>query len=410
MECNLGTEHHSTDTWNRSKTEQAVVDAFDESLFGAVASDIGSETSLYSHAVKTAPSPPWVASPKILYQQLIRDLDFSEGPRLLSCLETWNEDLFSCFPINEDLYSDMMVLSPDPDDVISTVSTKDHVEMFNLTTRGSVRLPSPPKQPTGLPAYVQEVQDSFTVELRAREEAYTKLLVTYCKSIIRYLQGTAKRTTIGLNIQNPDQKAYTQLRQSILLRYYREVASLARLLYLHLYLTVTREFSWRLYASQSAHPDVFAALKFTWTERRQFTCAFHPVLCNHGIVLLEGKPLTASALREINYRRRELGLPLVRCGLVEENKSPLVQQPSFSVHLPRSVGFLTHHIKRKLDAYAVKHPQEPRHVRADHPYAKVVENRNYGSSIEAMILAPPSPSEILPGDPPRPPTCGFLTR
>ncbi|AAG27183.1 transactivator [Cercopithecine alphaherpesvirus 9] len=383
--------------WHNRHLEQAFLNDFDESLLGDVQEH--NAGSLYS-SVQVGTPPPRVASPAVLYQQLINDLHFSEGPRIIALLETCNEDIFSCFPLNEDLYTDTIVFSTNPSDIIESLETSETPEPINLITKGC-DLPSLPSTYTELPMYVENVQNTFFTELRVREKAYLRLLILYCKSLLRHLQGISRRSSVGARSQDCEHKYITQFKQSIRLRYYREVAKLARLLYLHLYITVTRQFSWRLFAQQSKYPDVFAAMKFMWLENRQFTCAFHPILCNHGIVLLEGKPLSSQRLREVNYRRRQLGLPLVRCALIEEKGVPLVQRPEFSAHMPRSLGFLTHHIKAKLDVYSSKHSQEPGNVRVDHPYARNVNNINYGSSVEAMIVSPPSPSDILPGDPPQ---------
>ncbi|RXF07759.1 hypothetical protein EG870_16065, partial [Enterococcus faecalis] len=123
-----------------------------------------------------------------------------------------------------------------------------------------------------LPAYVAAVERFFVSTLRAREERYARLLDAYCRAVLRYLHAQARRDE-------------GRLRQLVRGRYYRDVARLARLLFLHLYVATARELSWRLHADQVVAQDVFMSLRYEWDQTRQLTCLFHPVLFNHGVVL-----------------------------------------------------------------------------------------------------------------------------
>ncbi|RXE95049.1 hypothetical protein EG866_15870, partial [Enterococcus faecalis] len=38
------------------------------------------------------------------------------------------------------------------------------------------------------------------------------------------------------------------------------------------------------------------SLRYEWDQTRQLTCLFHPVLFNHGVVLLAGAPVPAAQL------------------------------------------------------------------------------------------------------------------
>ncbi|QPI70122.1 transactivating tegument protein VP16 [Equid herpesvirus 6] len=374
----------------------AAVASFDESMLGA-----GESVFVGPSPKRPALPPPKAASPSALYQRLQGELEFPEGPALLSAMEKWNEDLFSCFPSHSDLYADEALLSTSVDEVVDAALAAQRAPLrytpeVNLNAHGREPLPEPPVLEDDLEDYVSAVQRFFLAELRAREEHYARLLRGYCLALLQYLQNSARRQLRGAADADA---ARQRFRQVVRDRYYREAATLARLLHLHLYLSVTREVSWRLHASQVVRQGVFVSLHYSWPQRRQFECMFHPVLFNHGVALLEGRPLEFLDLQRANHRRRELGLPLVRAGLVEEDGQPLEAEPGFSGRLPRAVGFLTHQIRAKMEAYSERHPAAPACPLGEHSYSKRPGDRvSYGTTAEAM-MDPPSPSAVLPGDP-----------
>ncbi|ANF34842.1 transactivating tegument protein VP16 [Suid alphaherpesvirus 1] len=351
------------------RDEECVV-AFDEALLGGAAPGRPPVVAV-----------PRAASPDALYQRLISDLAFDEGPALLSAMERWNEDLFSCLPGNEDLYARLVMLSASADEVAAQVRAPTADASVDLGVPGAEPMPRVPAVEEELPAYVAAVERFFVSTLRAREERYARLLDAYCRAVLRYLHAQARRDE-------------GKLRQLVRGRYYRDVARLARLLFLHLYVATARELSWRLHADQVVAQDVFMSLRYEWDQARQLTCLFHPVLFNHGVVLLSGAPVPAAQLRAVNHRRRELGLSLVRAGLIEEDGADLVEEPPFSATLPRAAGCLSHQVRIKMEAYSREY--------RDHTYCRPPSPvASYGSTAEAL-LPPPSPSAVLPCDPPPP--------
>ncbi|ALL26044.1 transactivating tegument protein VP16 [Canid alphaherpesvirus 1] len=364
------------------------IEDFDESLLGAVG---------YSNNFKGKQSLPIKASsPSSLIKNLLDELNFPEGPSLLSSMEKWNEDLFSCIPRFLEIYIENSILSTSVDEVIKNLDNSlNYDDVIDFQVHGPETFPKTPLLEEELENYVTSVQKYFLSELKAREVTYSFLLTKYCKALLLYLRYNTKSSIKG----NKDINAFHQkFKQNVRERYYREVANIARLLYLHLYLSVTREVSWKLHADQVLLQSVFVSLSYSWSHRRQFECIFHPILFNHGIVNLENNPLTFKELQKINYRRHILGLPLIRAGLVEEDNQPLMIPPEFSSKLPRTIGFLTQQIRAKMEAYSDNHPVTPKFPRIEHSYAKPIDPINYGTTIEAM-MDPPSPSAILPGDP-----------
>ncbi|AII81345.1 tegument protein [Equid alphaherpesvirus 1] len=379
------------------------VASFDEGMLSAI-------ESVYSIPTKKrlALPPPKAASPSALYQRLQGELGFPEGQTLLSAMEKWNEDMFSALPGHVDLYTEIVLLSTSVDEVVraglDSLPTPSHYSPeVDLNAHGDEPFPEVPALEDDLEIYVISAQRFYLSELRTREEHYARLLRGYCVALLHYLYGSAKRQLRG---SGSDASLMHKFKQVVRDRYYREAANLARLLYLHLYVSVTREVSWRLHASQVINQGVFVSLHYTWAQRRKFECLFHPVLFNHGVVILENDPLEFHDLQRINYRRRELGLPLIRAGLIEEENSPLEAEPLFSGKLPRTIGFLTHQIRTKMEAYSDAHPATPLFPLAEHSYSKRIGGRpSYGTTTEAM-MDPPSPSAVLPGDPVPPLTVG----
>ncbi|AVT50601.1 transactivating tegument protein VP16 [Cervid alphaherpesvirus 3] len=368
------------------------IEAFDDSLLGP---------PLAAGAPGDGPSPARFALPPprpaplaALLERMQAELGFPEGPALLRAMERWNEDLFSCLPTNADLYAGAALLSADADEVVGAMhlAVPGDAERLDLSAHAREPAPAPPASEEGLPAYVAGVQAHFLAELRAREERYAGLFLGYCRALLQHLRATAARGrgTAGAGAQAE------RLRQLVATRYHREAAALARLAFAHMYVATAREVSWRLHAQQSQAQGAFVSLYYAWPQRRQFTCLFHPVLFNHGVAALEGGFLGAAELRRLNYRRRELGLPLVRAGLIEAEVGPLVEEPPFSGGLPRALGFLNYQVRAKMGARAEAAAR--RAPERDHSYARPRGAVNYGTTPEAM-LRPPSPSEVLPCDP-----------
>ncbi|BAV93614.1 transactivating tegument protein VP16 [Equid alphaherpesvirus 4] len=381
-----------------------VVASFDEGMLSA-------SESIYSSPAqkRLALPPPKATSPTALYQRLQAELGFPEGQAMLFAMEKWNEDMFSAIPVHVDLYTEIALLSTSVNEVVkagldSLPIPTNYIPEVDLNAHGSEPFPEVPALEDELETYVISAQRFYLSELRAREEHYSRLLRGYCVALLHYLYGSAKRQLRGAG---SDSALMHKFKQVVRDRYYRETANLARLLYLHLYISVTREVSWRLHASQVVNQGIFVSLHYTWPQRRKFECLFHPVLFNHGVVILENDPLEFNDLQRINYRRRELGLPLIRAGLIEEENLPLESEPTFSGKLPRTIGFLTHQIRTKMEAYSNAHPSTPLFPLAEHSYSKRIDGRlSYGTTAEAM-MDPPSPSAVLPGDPVPPLTVGI---
>ncbi|AVW80313.1 transactivating tegument protein VP16 [Felid alphaherpesvirus 1] len=371
-----------------------IIADFDESLLGTPGynSNLGNNRLIFTH-------PPKPASPASLYEKLCNELNFSDGPGLLSAMEKWNEDLFSCLPRFTELYAENVLLSTSVDEVIGDLENPRKTEMIcDLQVHGSEPFPEVPMVDDDLEDYITAIQGFFIAELRAREVQYSILLTEYCRAILRYLYAGARRGPRDKGKGVTDESLRQRLRATIRNRYYKEVATIARVLYLHLYISVVREVSWKLHASQVVSQSLFVSLSYTWIHRRQLECIFHPILFNHGVVMLEDRPLTFRELQTINYRRHALGLPLIRAGLIEEEGQPLLLKPEFSGSLPRTIGFLTQHIRAKMEAFSDRHPTLPRFPHLEHSYAKQEHPINYGTTTEAM-MDPPSPSAVLPGDP-----------
>ncbi|ASW27058.1 transactivating tegument protein VP16 [Beluga whale alphaherpesvirus 1] len=363
---------------------------FDASVFGADGYAAGGPDDA---GPRKALPPPKAASPAALYARLQQELNFAEGPDLLRTLEGWNADLFSCMPAHRSFYASPL-LSSRPGEVIDHMDDEvpgDRADV-DLLSGGAVPLPEVPATEDELPAYVAGVQAHFVAELAAREESYASLLLGYCRALLRYIRSAVRRG------RGDESALAAKLEEAVRAKYYREVMRLARLLLLHLYLDLCRRVSWRLHSAQLGAQSLFVSLRYQWTQDRQITCLFHPILFNHGVVLLRERPLDAEALRHVNFYRQALGLPLIRAGLVETGSGPLFEAPPFSADRPRSLGFLTQQIRAKLEAYSAARARPGERVEAEHAYARRADGVNYGTTPEAM-LDPPSPSAVLPGDP-----------
>ncbi|ABU49245.1 UL48 [anatid alphaherpesvirus 1] len=384
------------------------IDDFDDTLLDDTSMGYANGTNnfKYPSGVPVSPAqfskrialpPPRPSAPRVLYVRLLRELEFPEASTILSTFELMNMDLFSCLPRNEDLYRNAALLSGSVTEVIEASEIPIDGEI-DLNAHGSKQLPIPPSNEWEIPNYVEAVQQFFLSELRAREESYLKLFLGYCRAIVNYIKSAATRGVRGCRIMDRKSEANKRMRRMIADRYYREAARLAKVLYLHLYLSVAREISSRLCATQMQVQNVFVYMRYEWQQYRQFTCLFHPIMFNHGVVLLNGEPLQAQKLREVNYIRFKLGLPVIRCGLVEEHDKPLVEEPRFYGNLPRSSGFLTELIRSKMEAYSELRPTSPSSISNDHTYAKQLDKVNFGSTREA-ILDTIDTEGPLPGDP-----------
>ncbi|AID52754.1 transactivating tegument protein VP16 [Falconid herpesvirus 1] len=390
---------------------------FDESLL--TADSVSSIDAMLYEPVLPSPSgapsarklalpPPRAAPPGTLYTRLLRELEFPEGPALLTLLEKLNADMFSCMPINEHLYREAKLLSVSPEDILAVVEddsgSSTSAAPINLNAHGALELPVPPDDEGNLSSYVAAVQDFFLSELEAREKAYIALFLGYCHALASYIRRAAYRELRTVRGKTKADEVRSKARKFIASRYYREAARFAKLIYLHLYLTTTRETSTRLRAVQFPKQNMFVYMRYDWRQERQFWCLFHPVLFNHGVVLVEGRPLLPRELRALNFIRTEFGLPVVRCGLVEEPGTQLTEMPSFSGSAPRAAGFLVQLIRAKMETYSRLNPKAPpAPVALDHPYAKSKSGVNYGSSVEGLTVGDPDPERPLPGDPVPPP-------
>ncbi|BAB16558.1 UL48 protein [Gallid alphaherpesvirus 3] len=348
-------------------------------------------------SIKISLPSPNPNPPNRLYNRLLHELDFTEGPSLLSRLEKLNVDLFSCFPINGHLYEHATLLSVSPSEVLDAASEEKWAyTAINLNEHCGMEVPRPPLTKDGLPVYVTEIQKFFSMELEAREKSYVTLLCGYCRALACYLrQGANEPSRCDMCVGGSETP-----RRSIAGAYYREAARFARLLYMHLYLSVTRDVSRRLEASQRKRQNLFADLRCDWHQLRHFQCLFQPVIFNHGVVIVEGRALTAAELRTQNYVRSELGLPVMRCELVEERGMPLTAPPAFLANAPRASAYLFQCIKSKLEVYSLMHPPRPRSsARGESGRAgKAGPSCGHGTIVKAMLRDSTHPGPAIAED------------
>ncbi|AAG45786.1 UL48 immediate early gene transactivator, tegument protein [Meleagrid alphaherpesvirus 1] len=345
------------------------------------------------------PSPE-AASPNLLYDRLILELDFAEGPSLLAKLERVNVDLFSCLPLNSHLYKHAKILSTCPREVLDAVYENTwQYTALNLNEHGKSSIPPVPASKDDLPAYVTAVQEFYLEELEAREQIYAKLFFGYCRALIMHIIKSVLNESRGVRVS--DDYVQNKARWYISNNYYRDAVRIAKLLYLHLYLSTTRDVSQRLEAMQTSHQDLFVYLRCEWGQGRQFWCIFQPMIYNHGVPMIEGRALTSLELGSSNYIRSELGLPLIRCELLEELESPVVFPPTFTATAPRSSGYLFHNIRAKMELYSNIHPSVPQlSGLSDHTYVRLTHVPvNYGTTVEVLLVDASDPDSILPGDP-----------
>ncbi|AQS79168.1 transactivating tegument protein VP16 [Ateline alphaherpesvirus 1] len=350
------------------------------------------------------PPPSMPAPPATLFRRLLEDLGFSDGPAILTTLDSWNLDLFSCLPHNAEMYADNPFFSTYPSDVIA------HGDAFvanpapiDLRARGPVPLPPPPAEAEGLPAYHRAVERFFRGELRAREQQYARMLDNFCLALYRYLRAGVRqqqrRGLPGARRRDPQRMLHVAVAE----RYYREAARMARVLCLHMYLTLAREVSWALYADQVLRQDLFRRLRYDLPQQRQLTCLFHPFLFQHGSLTIAGSPVSPELLRTVNYTREQLGLPQIRSAAVEEAGRELTQAPVLRGDRARASGYFTTLVRHKLDAYSSLHMSESERVQSEHAYARRAGRHvNYGSSIEGTLLSPGGDQDEPDGPPPAP--------
>ncbi|ADO13780.1 transactivating tegument protein VP16 [Saimiriine alphaherpesvirus 1] len=351
------------------------------------------------------PPPPMPAPPATLFARLLEDLGFSDGPALLTMLDSWNEDLFSCLPHNADIYADNPFLSTMPSDVIAYGDAYDaDAGPIDLRAHGTAPLPPLPATAEGLSAYHQAVMRFFRTELRAREQQYARMLDNFCSALYRYLRASVRHRQRRVLSGSQRKSMREQLSSAITDRYYRETARIARVIYLHMYLMLIREVSWALYAEQVLRQDLFRRLSYDLPQPRQLACLFHPFLFQHGSFTVGGKPVAPDRLRTVNYIRERLSLPQIRSASVEEPSEALTQPPVLRGDRARSSGYFMTLVRHKLDAYCSMHMSESERVQREHSYTRGSSRRaNYGSSIEGMLAAPSDDVEedYEPPPPPR---------
>nr|WGL40875.1 transactivating tegument protein VP16 UL48 [Psittacid alphaherpesvirus 6] len=352
------------------------------------------------------PAPP-VMNIGALTLRLGRELSFPEASAFHEKLGSWNADLFSCMPANERIYEDVKLLSQNPEDVLDAVeehmrdAPRYHTTSVDLNQHGTVELPEVPDRVEDMPTYVEQVQRYFLSELEAREEAYAKLFFGYLIALVRHIARQAARDSRGIRVVDREAEIRRRTLKAIVGRYYHDAARLAKTIYLHMFLSVTREAARRLSATQSKKKDLFVHCIYEWKGERQLFCLFQPVMQNHGVSTVDGAPLTAEMLRNVNYIRVSLGLLPVRCRMLETQGEKLTEAPPFSNAEPRSSWYLSQKILQKLGSYHRKRNQsKPADI--DHPYSRRLDSRNYGSTLECM-LEPPDPEREFPCDPYEPP-------
>nr|pir alpha-transinducing factor homolog - Marek's disease virus [Gallid alphaherpesvirus 2]CAA51787.1 MDV alpha TIF [Gallus gallus] len=380
------------------------IEEFDETLLSEIevrTQSIPSPLVAPSVTKMSLPSPS-PAPPNSLYTRLLHELDFVEGPSILARLEKINVDLFSCFPHNKHLYEHAKILSVSPSEVLEELSKNTWTyTALNLNEHGEVALPMPPTTKADLPSYVDDIQNFYLGELEAREKSYATMFYGYCRALAEYIRQSAIKDLRDARVEDKNIGACSKARQYIAERYYREAARFANVLYVHLYLSTTRDVSQRLEASQMGRQNIFVYLKCEWLQERHFHCLFQPVIFNHGVVIVEGRVLTAPELRAQNYIRSEFGLPLIRCKLVEEPDMPLISPPPFSGDAPRASVYLLQCIRSKLEVYSLSHPPNPQlHVHKEHVHVQKLESPpNYGTTVEALLMDSSDRNSISPGDP-----------
>ncbi|QOD40146.1 transactivating tegument protein VP16 [Macropodid alphaherpesvirus 4] len=341
------------------------------------------------------PPPPIPGTPSALFDRLLADLEFRDGPAICTELEKWNEDLFSCLPHNLDLYTDCRFLSTFPDDIIewgdSYTPNRDHI---NLRTRGAIPLPNLPDHPEDLRNYCAAINQFFDAELRAREENYKRVLMNYCFALYRYLRASARQTHRTSMLKGKASEFHLILAEVLKRRYYHETARFARLLFLHLYLFLVREVLGVIQTEQVSRPDLFDALCLDFDHERQLTSLYQPLLFAHGKITVRGKPISSERLHYLNRLREYLDVPRLQCQALEASQPP-TKDPPFNPQNPRTHGFLMSVIRAKLDMYSTRHLPQNETISREHAYSRRKDRNNYGSSIEGLLDL--ADTDILPG-------------
>nr|QBH78544.1 UL48 [Human alphaherpesvirus 2] len=335
------------------------------------------------------PSPPMPVPPAALFNRLLDDLGFSAGPALCTMLDTWNEDLFSGFPTNADMYRECKFLSTLPSDVIDWGDA--HVperSPIDIRAHGDVAFPTLPATRDELPSYYEAMAQFFRGELRAREESYRTVLANFCSALYRYLRASVRQLHRQAHMRGRNRDLREMLRTTIADRYYRETARLARVLFLHLYLFLSREILWAAYAEQMMRPDLFDGLCCDLESWRQLACLFQPLMFINGSLTVRGVPVEARRLRELNHIREHLNLPLVRSAAAEEPGAPLTTPPVLQGNQARSSGYFMLLIRAKLDSYSSVATSEGESVMREHAYSRGRTRNNYGSTIEGLLDLP----------------------
>ncbi|AHM96024.1 transactivating tegument protein VP16 [Papiine alphaherpesvirus 2] len=356
------------------------------------------------------PQPPVPVPPAALYNRLLEDLGFGDGPALCTILDSWNEDLFSGLPANPDLYRECRFLSTLPGDVVvwGDAHAPDRGPI-DIRAHGSAPFPSLPARREGLPAYCEALTRFFHSELRAREESYRRVLANFCSALYRYLRASTRQLHRQGALKGRPRDLQEMLRAAVAERYYRETARLARVLFLHLYLFLVREILWAVYAEQVMRQDLFEGLRCDLEQARQLSCLFQPLLFVHGALSVGGEPVSPARLRELNHVRERLNLPLIRSAATEEPGAALTAAPALQTQRARSSGYFMTLIRVKLDAYSEwSAGSEGAEVLREHAYSRRRERTNYGSSIEGLLELPDD-ADYDADAPPPPPRLSFAT-
>lgn len=335
------------------------------------------------------PSPPMPVPPAALFNRLLDDLGFSAGPALCTMLDTWNEDLFSALPTNADLYRECKFLSTLPSDVVEWGDAYvPERAQIDIRAHGDVAFPTLPVTRDGLGLYYEALSRFFHAELRAREESYRTVLANFCSALYRYLRASVRQLHRQAHMRGRDRDLGEMLRATIADRYYRETARLARVLFLHLYLFLTREILWAAYAEQMMRPDLFDCLCCDLESWRQLAGLFQPFMFVNGALTVRGVPIEARRLRELNHIREHLNLPLVRSAATEEPGAPLTTPPTLHGNQARASGYFMVLIRAKLDSYSSFTTSPSEAVMREHAYSRARTKNNYGSTIEGLLDLP----------------------
>lgn len=304
-------------------------------------------------------------------------------------LDTWNEDLFSALPTNADLYRECKFLSTLPSDVVEWGDAYvPERAQIDIRAHGDVAFPTLPATRDGLGLYYEALSHFFHAELRAREESYRTVLANFCSALYRYLRASVRQLHRQAHMRGRDRDLGEMLRATIADRYYRETARLARVLFLHLYLFLTREILWAAYAEQMMRPDLFDCLCCDLESWRQLAGLFQPFMFVNGALTVRGVPIEARRLRELNHIREHLNLPLVRSAATEEPGAPLTTPPTLHGNQARASGYFMVLIRAKLDSYSSFTTSPSEAVMREHAYSRARTKNNYGSTIEGLLDLP----------------------